>query len=118
MKNSILVLVVMAVFLWSFRSNEETSYFVQFKVFTVESNEKAQLIDEKMRQKSGVKISRTDYYTSTYYCVLNSGVTYSEEQFKNWFHKLGYEIGCFTMGIHGKDLITSPHTLKSCKNEK
>jgi len=119
MKNTALLISFLALSFLSFNNNDtESSYFVQFKIFTVKSNSDAQLIDNKMRQKSGIKMSRTDYISSTYYAVLNPGIDYSEEQFTNWFDKLGYTIGCFRKGIFQQDNIVSPHELKDCNDEK
>jgi len=119
MKTWILLTSIFIFTLFSFKSDyNEPSYFVQFKIFNVDSNADAGLIDNKMRQKSGIKMSRTDYITSTYYAVLNSGIDYTEEQFTNWFKKLGYTIGCFNKGIYQTDAIISPHKLKNCSDEK
>jgi hypothetical protein len=119
MKNRTLLISLIFFTLFSFKNNDtEPSYFVQFKIFTVQSNANAGLIDNKMRQKSGIKMSRTDYITSTYYAVLNPGIDYTEEQFSNWFNKLGYTIGCFNKGVYQRDAIVSPHELKNCSDEK
>ncbi|MGV6861606.1 MAG: hypothetical protein ACWA41_07525 [Putridiphycobacter sp.] len=118
-KITLLFLVIFSFLHFSLTSvNNEVSYFVQFKIFNVSDNDAAQMIDKKMAAKSGIKISRTDYITSTYYGVLNPGVDYSQEQFENWFKKLGYSIGCFKKGIHRQDQTTSPHLLKNCSDEK
>lgn len=96
----------------------EQSYFVQFKITTVSSNDQAMVIDQKMKSKSGIMISRTDYITSTYFCVLKPGIDYNQENFENWFSKLGYEISCFNKGIQSVDKSISPHILKNCQDEK
>ena len=96
----------------------EQSYFIQFKINTITSNEQAEKIDLKMRSKSGIKVSRTDYITSTYFCVLKPGIDYTKENFENWFSKLGYEIACFNKGIQSVDKSISPHILKNCQDEK
>ncbi len=119
MKTKVILTSFLIFTLLSFKNSDtEPSYFVQFKIFNVKSNADASLIDNKMKQKSGIKMSRTDYITSTYYAVLNPGIDYTQEQFENWFKKLGYSIGCFSKGIYQRDAITSPHELKNCKDEK
>jgi hypothetical protein len=120
MKNTFLSILLISLFSLSFNShkNDELSYFVQFKIFTVNSQSDAMLIDTKMRHKSGVMMSRTDHITSTYYAVLNPGVDYTEAQFIKWFDKLGYTIGCFYKGVFQQNEIIAPHTLKNCNNEK
>ncbi len=119
MKTKVLLTALVIFTLMSFKNNDtEPSYFVQFKIFTVKSNADASKIDNKMRQKSGIKMSRTDYISSTYYAVLNPGIDYTQEQFENWLNKLGYSIGCFHKGVYQRDAIISPHELKKCENEK
>ncbi len=96
----------------------ETNHFVQFKINSISSNDQAMVIDQKMRTKSGIKISRTDYITSTYFCILKDGIIYTQEEFENWFSKLGYEISCYNTGIQSQDKSISPHILKNCNDEK
>jgi hypothetical protein len=88
---------------------------VQFKVQTINSVEDALELDKKMSSKSGITKSRSDYKTSTYFCILKPGVTYSEEEFAKWFEKLGYAITCYNMGIQGQDRMISPYELNECE---
>lgn len=120
MKHSVLLLLIaVSVLGFSFKNSDvEISYFVQFKIETLHSNDEAMLIDQKMKSKSGIKISRTDYITSTYFCVLKPGVEYTRSNFETWFSKLGYEIKCFNQGIQAQDKSISPHILKNCTDEK
>ena len=120
MKYKILfITVIFAMFSFTFIDNtQETSYFVQFKISIISSADQAMVIDQKMRSKSGIKISRTDYITSTYFCVLNPGINYTKENFENWFSKLGYEISCFNKGIQSQDKSISPYVLKNCMEDE
>lgn len=118
-RNLLFVLISLAVMNFSFRnSSSDVSYFIQFKIDTISTSEEALQIDQKMRSKSGIKISRTDYITSTYFCVLKPGVIYTEDNFTTWFSKLGYEIRCFNQGVQSQDKSISPHILKNCNDEK
>jgi hypothetical protein len=111
----ILFTIAIAIIGFSFNNvTQETSYFIQFKISTISTSDQAMVVDQKMKSKSGIKISRTDYITSTYFCVLNPGVIYSEDNFINWFSKLGYEISCFNAGIQSQDKSISPYVLKNC----
>lgn len=120
MKLRLLFLTAVIIFIGtSFKSiTVDTSYFIQFKIDKITTNEQAVVIDQKMRSKSGIKISRTDYLTSTYFCVLKPGIEYTKENFENWFDKLGYKITCFNKGIQGEDKSISPHILKNCNDVK
>ena len=116
---TLLITILISLIGFSFTNyNSEVSYFVQFKIDTISTNEQAMVIDQKMKTKSGIKISRTDYITSTYFCVLKPGIEYTKENFENWFEKLGYKISCYNTGIQGQDKSISPYILKNCQNEK
>jgi len=112
----LLFLIPLTILSFSFKTLEnEVSYFIQFKIETISSNDQAILIDQKMRQKSGISISRTDYQSGTYFCILKPEIQYTQEDFVKWFNKLGYHITCFNTGIQGKDQAISPFILKNCK---
>ena len=114
--NIFIVLAYLALSFTPVQSNQ--SQFIQFKINTISSNDQAMLIDHKMRLKSGIQITRTDYLTSTFFCVLKPQMKYSKEDFTKWFNKLGYTISCYNTGIHRKDKVISPYTLKKCQDEK
>jgi hypothetical protein len=95
-------------------SQDETSYFVQFKISQVGSLEEAQNIDKKIGAKKGILSTHTDYKTSTYFCTLGAEIDYTFENFQGWFSKMGYEITCFNKGIQGSNALISPHELKVC----
>ena len=95
--------------------SQETTHFVQFKVQTINSVEDALELDKKMSNKSGITKSRSDYKTSTYFCILKPGTIYNKEEFTKWFYKLGYVISCYNMGIQGQDRIISPYELNDCE---
>ena len=120
MKRKILLfLIPFTILSFSFKNvKSEVSYFIQFKIETISSNDQAMLIDQKMRSKSGIIISRTDYITSTYFCVLKPGAGYTQSNFETWFSKMGYEIKCFNQSIQSQDKSISPHILKNCSDEK
>jgi hypothetical protein len=92
-------------------------FFVQFRVTTIPDSEAAVVIDNKMKSKSGVVESRTDYITSTYFCILDAEADYTREDFENWFGKMGYTISCYHKGLHNSDAMISPHVLKNCVEE-
>lgn len=93
-------------------------YFVQFRITEIKDSESAAAIDQKMSSKSGILESRTDYITSTYFCLLSADADYTEEDFENWFGKMGYTISCYSRGTQNTDLMISPHVLKNCVEEK
>lgn len=97
---------------------QTTQYFVQFRITAVADIETAEMIDAKMKTKSGIVESRTDHVTSTYFCLLKVDSEYSKEDFENWFAKLGFSISCFTRGIQNADMMVSPHVLKNCIEEE
>jgi len=114
-----ILLVLVTLLSYSFKpAQNNSSYFIQFKINTISTNDQAMLIDQKMKLNSGIYISRTDYATSTYFCVLKPQIQYSQADFENWFSELGYEISCYNTGIHRTDKVLSTHTLKNCQDEK
>ena len=96
---------------------QSTQYFIQFRILSVADLRTAEMIDSKMKSKTGIVESRTDYITSTYFCLLKVDADYSKEDFENWFTKLGFSISCFTRGIQNTDMMVSPHVLKNCVEE-
>jgi len=98
--------------------NQSNQYFIQFRIIAVTDVKAAEMIDNKMRTKSGVVESRTDHVTSTYFCLLSPGTDYNKENFISWFSKLGYTIACFSKGIQNVDVMISPHVLKNCVDQQ
>ena len=108
-------IIVIAFFLALHASSQENpSYFVQFKISQVSSIEEAQVIDKKIGTKKGIVSTHTDYKTSTYFCTYSTEVDYTFEDFQSWLSKLGYEISCFNKGIQGSASLISPYELKGC----
>ena len=98
--------------------NQTNQFFVQFRVTAISDNESALAIDNKMKSKSGIIESRTDYVTGTYFCLLSADADYTKEDFENWFAKMGYSISCYNRGLQNTDMMVSPHILKDCVDEK
>lgn len=119
MKKGIFLIMIFALFAISanYKSNQVTQYFVQFKVNTISENSQAMVVDQHMNTVAGVDISRTDYITSTYFCVLSPGISYSETDFTTWFEDLGFSISCYYQGIQNVDNVISPNDLKDCQND-
>ena len=99
-------------------STQSNQYFIQFRVSAIADSEAARAIDEKMKSKSGILESRTDYITSTYFCILSADADYTREDFENWFGKMGYTISCYHKGLHNTDAMISPHVLKNCVEDE
>ncbi|MBI3133772.1 MAG: hypothetical protein HYZ14_03765 [Bacteroidetes bacterium] len=96
---------------------QSVQYFVQFRIMAVPDSESAKEVDEKMSSKAGILDSRTDYITSTYFCLLSADADYAREDFENWFAKMGYSISCYSRGMQNVDMMISPHVLKNCVEE-
>ena len=112
--------IVLISFFWINGSfiNQSNQFFVQFRVMTIADSESALQMDNKMKSKSGIIESRTDYITSTYFCILNAEADYTKEDFVNWFGKMGYTISCYSRGLQNVDMMISPHVLKNCIDEE
>jgi hypothetical protein len=109
-------LLLLSLLMLSF-SNQTNYHFVQFRVLAIADAETAKLIDQKIGSKAGIIESRADHITSTYFCLLTADSGYTEEDFKTWFAKLGFEITCYTKGVQNLDVMVSPHVLKNCTEE-
>lgn len=96
----------------------QNAKFIQFRVLTIPSIEAAKEIDKKIGSKSGMIEAKSDHVTSTFFCLLSAESTYTKEDFKSWFLKMGYEISCFNAGLQNTDVMISPHVLKNCVEEK
>ncbi|MBK9190908.1 MAG: hypothetical protein IPM77_04975 [Crocinitomicaceae bacterium] len=99
-------------------SDQGSNSFVQFRILSPLNAESAQKIDEKIGSKSGIIESRSDYVTSTYFCLLSPESEYTKDDFVSWFAKMGYEIACYSRGIQNVDPMVSPHVLKDCEDVK
>ncbi|MBL7898833.1 MAG: hypothetical protein JNJ99_09885 [Crocinitomicaceae bacterium] len=112
-------IVLTSMFLLSFvhSSFQASNAFVQFRILSPLDSDSARKIDEKIGSKSGVLESRTDFVTSTYFCLLSPDADFTKEDFEEWFLKLGFEIACYNKGIQNIDAVISPHALKSCTDE-
>lgn len=97
--------------------SQPSQVFIQFRISTVVDSEAAAAVDSKMKSKSGVIESRTDYITSTYFCILSADADYTKEDFEAWFGKMGYTISCYSRGLQNTDPMVSPHVLKNCVEE-
>ena len=77
--------------------------FVQFYIQNLESSEKATELNDFLKTKDGVKMSRTDALNHTIYMILVPGVEYTEKEITQWMKEKGYSISCFHSGEVGKD---------------
>ena len=110
--------ICLVVFATTVSFNSQTvQYFVQFRVMAIPDSESAAAVDAKMSSKRGIEESRTDYITSTYFCLLSADADYTREDFENWFAKMGYTISCYSRGTQNVDMMVSPHVLKNCVEE-
>lgn len=112
----VFIILVSALMMLSF-STQTNYHFVQFRVLAISDAETARTIDEKIGSKSGIIESRADHVTSTYFCLLTAESGYTEDDFKGWFAKLGFEIACYSEGVQNIDVIISPHILKNCTED-
>lgn len=118
-KNSIFFIVASIILMsFMYSSDQAGNSFVQFRILSPLNAESAQKIDEKIGSKSGILESRSDYVTSTYFCLLAPEAEYGKEDFVGWFAKMGYEIACYSMGLQNVDPMVSPHVLKDCEDVK
>jgi hypothetical protein len=112
-----LLLPALAFLLVASFATQTNQFFIQFRVTVIADSEAAIAIDNKMKSKSGIIESRTDYVTSTYFCILDAEAGYTREDFENWFGKMGYTITCYHQGLQSSDAMISPHVLKNCVEE-
>jgi hypothetical protein len=120
MKLRLIHMAVCILFFWAFSSfdSQSVQYFVQFRIMAIPDSNSAAVVDAKMASKSGILESRTDYITSTYFCLLSADADYTRQDFENWFAKMGYTISCYSRGTQNVDPMVSPHVLKNCVEEK
>ena len=70
-------------------------------------------IDEHIRSKEGVLVSRMDIYTKCYLGIYD-GDLISSMNFDSWIAELGYTAKCKVEGPHGTNQPMTPLTLESC----
>lgn len=89
--------------LLSFNEVDKPEKFVQFYIQNLESSEKAVELNDFLKTKDGVKMSRTDVSSNTVYIIFLTGFEYSEKEITKWLNEKGYTISCFYSGTVGKD---------------
>ena len=77
--------------------------FVQFYVSSLENREKATELNEFLKSKEGVKISRVDSHSKIVFVIFNADKNYTESDFTNWMNEKGYTFSCFNAGTQGVD---------------
>ncbi|MDH4471034.1 MAG: hypothetical protein QE487_00415 [Fluviicola sp.] len=80
--------------------------------------EQVTTIDNFVRTKNGVVITRTDQYSDTFFAQynINSGVT--EQDFVLWITSLGFEAKCVVSGIrNGEPIKEFPRECYSVNKE-
>lgn len=113
------LLVFSGIVMLSFASpqQEKKTFFVQFRIIGLTTNEQAEKINSSLSVKEFINISRTDVASSSYFAVLKSGTVPHEIQFREILKSLGYEISCFSYGEQYQDNLKSPNSLKFCEDE-
>lgn len=73
--------------------------YIRIQLSDLTTSEQAESIDELIRSKNGVMMSRSDRSTDTYlgYYLVSSGLT--QNDFLQWIHSLGFGTGCVVTGI-------------------
>ena len=80
--------------------------------------EQVTTLDDFVRSKNGVIITRTDHYSDTFFAQynLNSGVT--EQDFVSWITSQGFEAKCVVSGIrNGEPIKEFPRECYSINKE-
>jgi hypothetical protein len=95
--------------------------YVRMQLNDLTSQEQVQQIDQLIRSKAGVLLTRTDDISDTFYArfLLSSGL--NENQFQTWITSLGYQVNCSVIGLAGEPLKSFPedcskrHSLNTTK---
>jgi hypothetical protein len=110
-KRSLLILFLLS-FSALVAAQENDLSYIRIRLNDVETPEEQQIINEYIKTKPGVSISRTDRRTDEVFAVFDplSGLT--PENFVEWIQSLGFQVVCF---VHGsleetpiKELICHP----------
>lgn len=105
MKKLVITLIFFCAFVGVYSSdfNQEPDKFVQFFVSSLESREKSIELNEFLKSKDGVKMSRVDATSKVVFVIFTSDKNYSETDFANWMNEKGYSFSCFNSGTQGVD---------------
>jgi hypothetical protein len=110
-KRSLLILFLLS-FSALVAAQENDLSYIRIRLNDIETPEEQQIINEYIKTKPGVSISRTDRRTDEVFAVFDplSGLT--PENFVEWIQSLGFQVVCF---VHGsleetpiKELICHP----------
>lgn len=99
------LLLLLGITLFPFLSycQEETQSsdvgYIRIQLSDLTTPEQVAAVDELIRSKNGVMMSRTDRNTDTYlgYYLISSGLT--EVDFVAWIQSLGHTTGCVVTGV-------------------
>jgi hypothetical protein len=105
MKKLIIALIFFCAFVEVYSSdfNQEPDRFVQFFVSSLENREKSIELNEFLKSKDGVKMSRVDATSKVVFVIFTADKNYSETDFANWLNEKGYSFSCFNSGTQGVD---------------
>lgn len=80
--------------------------FVQFIVIGLESDEQCRLIEDSVKTHPGFGSVRVESFSGNFFASINSGYTYSKNDFRVWLIGLGFDLYCYRTGVMGVDQPT------------
>jgi len=92
----------------------QQQHFAIFLVPEIDTRALAMQIDQKMRAKQGIDVSRADHFSKKYFVVFDGAQHYDQTTFTEWFAEIGLEIKCYDQGIIGVDPVQHP-SMDTCQ---
>lgn len=95
--------------------------YVRIQLNDITTQAQVQQIDQYIRSKAGVLITRTDDVSDTFYARFSTNDGLNGDQFQTWITDLGFEVKCTVLGNVGEPLKNFPedcakhHTLNTTK---
>jgi hypothetical protein len=95
----LLALLLCPFLTFSQQSSSSDIGYIRIRLNNLTTSTQDQLVDDFIRSKPGVLMSRTDHNTDIFFAhyTISSGIT--EADFVAWIHSVGFETGCIVSGV-------------------
>lgn len=88
------LLLTLLSFSSSYAFSQTENRYVKIVVSDLDTWDEATTIDEFMRAKEGVLVSRTDLNTDQFFAIFTTASGLTENDFKTWLESLGFAPTC------------------------
>jgi hypothetical protein len=98
------LLLFPAIAVFAQQSDPSDIGYIRIRLNDLTTSAQGQIVDDFIRSKPGVLMSRTDHNTDIFFAhySISSGLT--EADFVAWIHSVGFFTGCVVSGVRNNEL--------------